>query len=229
MMKDLRALWQALYVDAEKARCVILTGEGEKAFCAGADLKERNNLDVETWKSQHAILEEAMMAMVQCPIPIIAAVNGYAFGGGLELVLASDFAYASIHATFAFPETKIGIIPGAMGTQNLPRSCGVRRAKEICFTGSPFSAVEALNWGIVNKLSEPHQLLSDVLSVALLISEKAPLATRQVKKALNASQPDLLSGYQFEIEAYNLLIPTRDRLEGVQAFNEKRKPKFTGN
>ena len=146
MMRDFRDLWQDMYVDSQGVRCIILTGKGDKAFCAGADLKERNNLDLATWQKHHATLEQAMLGMINCPIPIIAAVNGVAFGGGLELLLASDFAYSCDTATFAFPETKIGIMPGAMGTQNLPRACGLRRAKEICLTGAPFSAQDALEW-----------------------------------------------------------------------------------
>src|SRR5207245_10961056 len=105
-----------------------------KAFCDGADLKERNHIDLATWRSQHAVLQQAMLAMMDCRIPIIAAVNGVAFGGGLELTLASDFAYAAHPAIFAQSETKLGIMPGAMGTQNLPRACGARRAKELAYT-----------------------------------------------------------------------------------------------
>lgn len=229
MMLEFRQLWQTLHINKEAVKCIILTGQGEKAFCSGADLKERNNLDVTTWQKHHAILEEAMIAMLDCPIPIIAAVNGAAFGGGFELVLAADFAYAASHATFAFPETKIGIIPGAMGTQNLPTACGIRRAKEICLTGKPFSTHEALQWGIINKICEPKDLLKETLGAAAEICNSAPLATQQVKKALNASNPHLHSGYLFEIEAYNALLPTDDRIEGIRAFNEKRKPKFRGS
>lgn len=229
MMQDLRDLWQGLYVDSGKTRCVVATGKGDKAFCAGADLKERNGLDVETWQRQHAVLEQSITAMIHCPIPIIAAVNGVAFGGGLELLLASDFAYASKNARFAFPETKIGIMPGAMGTQNLPRACGLRRAKEICFTGEAFSAEQALQWGVVNRICESDDLLAATLAVAKNICDNAPLATRQVKKSLNASEEmPLGAGYLYEIEAYNYLLPTQDRLEGIAAFNEKRKPTFKG-
>jgi enoyl-CoA hydratase len=230
MMQELRDVWQELYVNSEDITCVLLTGKGDKAFCAGADLKERNNLDVRTWQQHHAVLEQAMLAMVSCPVPIIAAVNGAAAGGGLELVLASDFAYASSNATFAFPETKLGIMPGAMGTQNLARACGVRRAKEICFSGSTFSAKQALEWNIINKICEPATLLSEVEEIIKTISGNSLLAVRQVKKALNASeQMSLGAGYMYEIESYNYLIPANDRKEGIRAFNEKRKPNFSGN
>jgi len=229
MMRDLRDLWQEIYVNPKAIRCIILTGKGDKAFCAGADLKERNDIDVATWQKQHALLEQAMLAMLSCPVPIIAAVNGAAFGGGLELVLASDFAYAATSATFALPETKLGIMPGAMGTQNLPRACGARRAKEICFTGVAFSAEEALAWGIINKICAPGELLPEALSAAEKIAGNAPLAIRQVKTAINAAeQMNLTAGYMYELQAYNRLLPTQDRLEGIRAFNEKRRPEFKG-
>ena len=227
MMAELLRLWQEAEQDAD-TKCVVLTGAG-KAFCAGADLKERNGLTTETWREHHAILERAMEAMIACAVPIVAAVNGAAFGGGLELLLASDFAYAASHATFGFPEAKIGIMPGAMGTQTLPRACGVRRAKEICMTGDSFDAGEALAWGVVNRVCEPEALLEEVLGVARRICGNAPLSIRQVKRAVAAADDcDLLSGYRIEQEAYNTLIPTADREEGIRAFNEKRPPQFKG-
>jgi enoyl-CoA hydratase/carnithine racemase len=228
MMRELRDLWQSVNTTPDSFRCIILTGKGDKAFCAGADLKERNNLDTTTWMQQHAVLEQAMLAMVACPVPIIAAVNGAAFGGGFELLLAADFSYAADTATFGFPETKLGIMPGAMGTQNLPRACGTRRAKEICFSGLPFSATQALEWNIINKICKPDALMNDVLTTATIIAANAPLATRQVKKSINASDVPLDEGYRFEIEAYNQLLPTEDRVEGVEAFNEKRQAHFKG-
>lgn len=227
MMRELWQLWSGLIADPEDTRCIILTGSGEKAFCAGADLKERQGLELKIWRLQHIALQQAMLAMLDCPVPIIAAVNGVAFGGGLELTLASDFAYAATHARFAQSETKLGIMPGAMGTQNLPRACGLRRAKELTFTAEVFSAEDALQWGIVNKLCEPEQLMPAVCAAAEKIAANAPLAIRQAKKALNISQQsDLKSGYLYEIEAYNFLLTTKDRIEGIGAFNEKRKPIF---
>lgn len=226
MMHDLLNLWRALSVDTQKIRCVILTGAG-RTFCAGADLKARKDMSLATWREQHAVLQLAMQAMINCQIPIIAAVNGAAFGGGLELLLASDFAYAANTATFAQSEVKIGIIPGAMGTQHLPRACGLRRAKELCFTASSFSAAEADHWGIVNKLCEPDALMPTVLATARTICSNAPLAIRQAKKALNVSQHlSIESGYAVEVAAYHQVLLTKDRAEGIQAFNEKRKPSF---
>lgn len=227
MMNDLLHLWQNIVTTSY--RCVILTGQG-KAFCAGADLKARHNLDLDTWMNQHAVLQQAMLAMVDCPIPIIAAVNGYAFGGGLELAMASDFIYAVDTSIFAQSEVKVGIIPGAMGTQNLPRAAGLRRAKELCFTAQSFTAAEALDWGIVNRICTPTQLLAEATATAQLIAANAPLAIRQAKRALNkALDSELKEGYAFEVEVYNSILPSNDRIEGIAAFNEKRKPEFTGS
>src|SRR3989338_3357657 len=228
MMQELCTLWQQTTTDLYKnIRCIILTGSGDKAFCAGADLKERYNLDLATWQKQHVALEDAMLAMVDCPIPIVAAVNGAAYGGGLELVLACDFAYATTSATFAQSEVKLGLIPGAMGTQNLPNACGLRRAKELTFMGESFSAQQAFEWGIINKLCEPQKLLEEVTATAKKISENAPFADRKSKKAINQSRAaDIQAGYKYEIKVYSQVLSTTDRLEGIAAFNEKRPPKF---
>ena len=129
-------------------RCIVLTGTGEKAFCAGGDLKERNGMTDDEWRDQHVIVERVILLMGDCPIPIIAAVNGVAYGGGCELALNTDFIYASHQATFALTETRLGIMPGAGGTQNLARIAGVNRTKEIIFTARPFTAEQALQWGI---------------------------------------------------------------------------------
>ncbi len=229
MMTELRGLFTDLYVDPGQTNCIILTGAGERGFCPGADLKERDGMTDEVWRRQHAIVEQFVKAMHSCPIPIIAAVNGVAMGGGMETALACDFIYAADHARFAFPEVTRGIMPGAAGPQNLPRACGVRRAKEIVLTGAPFSAAEALDWGIANRLCKPETLLAEAMETARVIAANAPIGVRGAKKALDkAADLDRASGYDFEITAYNLTVPTEDRLEGVRAFNEKRKPVFKG-
>lgn len=229
MGRDLRDLFSGLYIRSEGIRCIVLTGSGSRSFCAGADLKERNEMTNEAWREQHAIFEQHVRAMLDCPIPLLAAVNGAAYGGGFEMVLTADFIYAANSARFALPETSLGIMPGASATQNLPRACGVRRAKEIIFTAEPFTAAQALAWGIVNKICEPEALLEEALATARRIASNAPLAVRQAKKAVSASADlDIKSGFAFELEAYNQLVPTRDRLEGIRAFNEKRKPDFRG-
>jgi enoyl-CoA hydratase len=156
-------------------------------------------------------------------------VNGAAFGGGCEFVAASDFAYAAQHARFALTEVTLGIMPGAMGTQNLPRAVGDRRAKEIILTGAPFSADEAAAWGLVSKVLPADELMPATLATAVRIARNAPISTRQAKKSISmASQTDIHIGYRYEVEAYNRMVPTEDRLEGVRAFNEKRKPEFKG-
>ena len=229
MGTDLRDLWVGLTRDAGDTRCVVLTGSGTKAFCAGGDLKERNGMTVETWQCQHEIFEEAYWTLMELPVPVIAAVNGHAYAGGLEMALACDFAYAVPGARFALTEVTIGIMPGAGGTQNLPRAAGERRAKEIILTGRPFSAAEALEWGVVNRIVEPDQLVSAALDTARTIAGNAPLSVRQAKKSIHLGlQTDLRTGLRIEVEAYNRLIGTEDRLEGIAAFNEKRKPQFRG-
>lgn len=229
MMRELQALWEIEVPQRTQLRCIVLTGSGDKAFCAGADLKERRNISLETWQQQHLALQQAMLAQTSCPVPIIAAVNGVAFGGGLELALACDFIYAANTAVFAQSEVKLGIMPGAMGTQNLPRACGIRKAKELSYTGEPFTAEQAYAWGIVSQISEPAALMAATLKTANAIAQNAPLAVRQVKKAINASLTlELAAGYRFELQAYQQLLTTKDRVEGIQAFNEKRKPIFIG-
>lgn len=226
---DTLDLWDGIAADPAQCRCIILTGAGERAFCAGGDLKERNGMTDEQWQAQHLIFERSMRALVACPVPVIAAVNGAAFGGGTEMALCADFAYAASTARFALTEVTLGIMPGAGGTQNLPRAVGERRAKEIILTGRPFTAAEALDWGMLNRVCSPDALMKDVLDTAQRIAENAPISTRQAKHSIHfGMQMDLASGMMFEIEAYNRLVPTEDRREGVLAFNEKRKPIFRG-
>ena len=229
MMRELGQCFAGFYVDPGAARCLVLTGAGDKAFCAGADLKERNGMPVETWRRQHAILEQTIRAMMDCPVPVIAAVNGAAYAGGCELALGCDFLYAAEHARFAQTEVSLGIIPGAMGTQNLPRAVGVRRAKEIILSGQPFTAQEALAWGLANRVLSGPELMPAVLAIAARIAANAPVAVRQAKAAIGkASDLDRANGYAYEIEAYNRAVDTADRVEGIAAFNEKRKPKWQG-
>ncbi len=229
MMEELRDLFSGFYVEPDRAACLVLTGEGSRGFCTGADLKERKGMSDEVWRRQHAIVEQMIRAIMDCPVPVIAAVNGAAYAGGMEIALACDFVYAVPTARFALTEVTLGIMPGAAGTQNLPRAVGVRRAKEIVLTGEPFTAEQALAWGMINKICEPDRLMSDALAVAARIAGNAPLSVRQAKKALDkATELDRSSGYAFEIEAYNRTVVTEDRQEGINAFNEKRKPKYKG-
>ena len=171
---ELRDLFTGFYVEPGEVRCVVLTGAGEKAFCAGGDLKERNGMTDAAWQRQHAIFEQMTLAVVECPIPIIAAVNGAAYGGGAELALACDFIYAARRARFALTEVTLGIMPGALGPQNLARAAGVRRAKEAVLTGLPFGAEEALAWGVANRVCENDALLDEALATAARIASNAP-------------------------------------------------------
>src|SRR5690348_15392626 len=229
MGHDQLDLWSRLTAEPGQIRCVVLTGSGDRAFCAGGDLKERDGMTPAAWQAQHELFERAFVALVECTVPVIAAVNGHAFGGGLEMALCCDFAYAVPNARFALSEVSLGIMPGGMGTQNLPRAVGERRAKELILTARPFSAAEALEWGVLNRVCEPGKLMEEALATAQAISANAPLSVRQAKKSIHYGlQMDLLTGYRFEIEAYNRLVDTEDRREGVKAFNEKRKPHFKG-
>jgi len=226
---DLVELFEALAVDLEEARVVIITGHGEKAFCAGGDLKQRNGMSDEAWRSQHLIFERMVRALMGCPIPLVAAVNGAAYGGGCEIAAASDFVYAASNARFALTEVTLGIMPGAGGTQNLARAIGERRAKELILSGLPFTALEAEAWGLVNRVVEPESLLETTLGMARRMAANGPLAVRQAKQAIHRGlQMSVWDGLAFEIEAYNRLVGTEDRREGVLAFNERRKPVFRG-
>jgi len=229
MGRDFLDLWTRLTEDAGEVRCAILTGAGEKVFCAGGDLKERHGMTREQWLRQHEIFERQYWALIDLPLPVIAAVNGHAYGGGLETVLSCDFAYAVKAARFALTEVTLGIMPGLGGTQNLPRAVGERRAKEIIMTGRPFGARQAYEWGLLNEVCEPQDLMPRVLETARTIAQNAPLSIRQVKKSVRfGMQMELKTAYRFEVEAYNHLVETEDRYEGIKAFNDKRKPVFKG-
>ena len=229
MGRDHADLWTRLAAESGDLRCAVLTGAGDRAFCAGGDLKERDGMTEEAWRAQHEIFERAFMALAECGVPVIAAVNGHAFGGGLEIALCCDFIYAVPGARFALSEASLGIMPGGMGTQNLPRAVGERRAKELILTARTFTAAEGRDWGLVNRVCEPATLREEALAAAQAIADNAPLSVRQAKKSIHYGLAmDLLTGYRFEIEAYNRLVESSDRREGVRAFNEKRKPKFQG-
>lgn len=229
MGRNLLDLWTRLTADGEAIRAVVLTGAGDRAFCAGGDLKERDGMTDATWRHQHEIFERAFFALGELPMPVIAAVNGHAYGGGLETALACDFIYATRQARFALSEVRLGIMPGGGGTQNLARAVGERRAKELILRAQAFDAEQALTWGLVNHLSEPGRVLEDALVSAAAMAANGPLAVRQAKKSIHwGLQGDLLTGCRFEIEAYNRLVSSEDRHEGVRAFNEKRVPDFKG-
>jgi enoyl-CoA hydratase len=229
MGHDLLAFFEAVNAAPAGVRCIVMTGAGERAFCAGGDLKERNGMTDEQWQDQHLLFERMVRAFIACPVPVIGAVNGAAYAGGCELALCCDFIYAAESARFALTEVTLGIMPGAGGTQQLPRAVGERRAKEIILTGRPFGAQEAYDWGMVNRLCAPGKVVDEALATARQISDNAPTSVRQAKHAIHFGlQMDLASGMMLEIEAYNRMVPTEDRREGIASFNEKRKPIFKG-
>lgn len=229
MGRDLLDLWSGLVAEPGEVRAVVLTGAGERVFCAGGDLKERDGMSKEQWQAQHEIFERQYWALLDCPMPVIGAANGHAFGGGLEMLLVCDFIYAARTARFALTEVTLGIMPGTGGTQFLPRAVGEARAKEIIFVGKPFAAEEAFQWGLVNRLCDPGAVVSSALATARAIADNGPLSIRQAKKSIHHGlDMDLKSALLYEIEAYNRLAASEDRVEGVRAYNEKRKPVFKG-
>jgi enoyl-CoA hydratase len=229
MGRELFTFFEEAALSPGERRCIVVSGRGEKAFCAGGDLKERNGMSDAAWVQQHLVFERMVRAILGCPVPVVAAVNGAAFGGGLEIAVCCDFIYAAHHSRFALTEVTLGIMPGGGGTQNLPRGVGQRRAMELILTGRPFSAVEAHEWGLVNSVFPAADLLEATLETAGRIAANAPISTRQAKRAIALGmQMSLADGLAFEIEAYNRLVPTEDRREGIASFSEKRRPVFKG-
>ena len=228
MGEDLLRCFDELHRD-RAVRAVVFTGAGTKAFCVGGDLKEREGMTDETWRAQHVIFEAAAARVLHCPVPVIAAVEGFAMGGGCELAVLSDFVVCGETAVFAVPEVTRGIFPGIGGTQLLPRILGAPMAKEMIFTGRRVDAREAKAIGLVNHVVPAGQARTRALEIAATIADNGPFAVRQAKKAVNrGGETDLETGMILAIEAYNNTVTTDDRLEGVRAFNEKRKPRFTG-
>ena len=228
MGRELLSCFESLFWDKE-ARVVILTGTGEKAFCVGGDLKERQGMTDDDWRDQHVIFEQAALRLLHCPQPVIAAVEGFAMGGGCELAVLSDFIVASETAVFAVPEVTRGIFPGIGGTQMLPRIVGGPFAKEMVYTGRRVPAEEAKAVGLINHLVPAGQAAAKAREIAETIAQNGPIAVRQAKKAVSwGSEVDLETGMRLSIEAYNITVNTEDRLEGVRAFNERRPPAFQG-
>ncbi|BFH13976.1 enoyl-CoA hydratase [Paenibacillus melissococcoides] len=210
-------------------RCIVVTGAGEKAFCAGADLKERAGMDMNRVRRTVSLIRQSINDLEALPQPVIAAVNGAALGGGMELALACDIRIASETATFALTETSLGIIPGAGGTQRLPRLIGKGRAKELIFTARKIGAKEARDMGVVEYVAPLESLLDKALEIAGQIVRNAPIAVAEAKFAIDKGcDADLSTGLAIEQNAYEVTIPTKDRLEGLQAFKDKRPPIFKG-
>jgi enoyl-CoA hydratase/carnithine racemase len=228
MLRELRAAVEDVQFDAS-VRCVVITGAGDRAFCAGADLKERAGMSEDEVRRYIETIRSTFTLVENLPVPVIAAVNGVALGGGTELALASDLRLVSENATMGLTETSLAIIPGAGGTQRLPRIIGKAKAKELIFTARRLDASEALAVGLANKVVPLAHLAEEAAAWAEAITKNGPVALRAAKRAIDRGlEMDLASGLVFESTCYEMTIPTEDRREGLAAFREKRKPVYQG-
>lgn len=217
-------------IDSDRdLRVLIITGSGEKAFVAGADITELADLDSEKALAFAKRGQAVMRRLEILKIPVIAAVNGFALGGGTELACACDFIFASENAKFGQPEVLLGLMPGFGGTQRLARFVGIGNARELIYTGDQINAQQALEMGLVNKVFKQDKLLDETLKVARTISQRAPLGVAACKEAINDGYDvSLDKGLQFEADLFGDLFDTDDVKEGTKAFLEKRPPKFQG-
>lgn len=215
--------------DDETVKVIVLTGAGQKAFVAGADISEMCSMDALQAHDFAAKGQQLMLQIEKMTKPVIAAVNGYALGGGLELALAADFIYASDCAKFGFPEVTLGVIPGFGGTQNLSRLIGKNKANELVFSGNLIDAQQALKWGIVNQTFTPEELLPKTLEIAAKIAAAGTLAVNYAKDAIcNGLQMSKENGFRYEASLFSILFTSSDQKEGMAAFLEKRKANFKG-
>lgn len=227
-LRELKEVADLISLDPE-VRVVIFTGAGEKSFSAGADLKERKTLNETEVRRNVKAIRDTFNSIASLPQPTIAAVNGYALGGGFELMISCDFAIASEGVVMGLTETSWAIIPGAGGTQRLPRLVGEMRAKELILTARKFRAEEGVDLGIVLKVVNKENLLFSCQQLAKDMMKNGPVAIKQAKYAITQGMnTDLQTGLAIESKAYELVIPTEDRLEALLAFSEKRSPQFTG-
>ena len=227
-LRRLRTLFFELSGDLS-VRAVLITGAGERAFCAGADLKERRTMPAERVPIFVKNIRRTMDDLEALPQPTIGVVNGFAFGGGTELLLACDMRVAAPHAKLGLTETSLAIIPGAGGTQRLPRLIGKARAKDLILTARRLDASEALAIGLVNRIAPEGELMSGALELAAAIAKNGPVAVRAAKRAVDVGcELSLTEGLAVEAGCYEETLPTQDRLEALAAFAEKRPPRFTG-
>jgi enoyl-CoA hydratase len=214
--------------DSDDVNCIVITGQG-KAFVAGADIAELAGCNVEGGTEKAVIGHKMMRTIENCPWPVIAAVNGFALGGGCELALACDFRLASEKAKFGQPEVNLGIIPGYGGTQRLPRLIGAGKAKELVYTGNIINAEEAYRIGLADEIYPLEELMDKAMDMAKLIVSKGPLAIKAAKKCINEGlEGTLKEGCELESQAFGELYGSEDTPEGLNAFLEKRPPQFKG-
>lgn len=229
VMRELVSLFHGFVADNDRPRAALLTGAGDKAFVAGADIAEMANLNGAQAKAFSDLGHRLAALMESAPFPIIAAVNGYALGGGCELALACDFIYASEHAKFGQPEVNLGVIPGFGGTQRLARRIGPARAREWIYTGEMIGANDALRLGLVNRVVPHEQLLAQARDTAAVIATKGPLAIAAAKRVmLRGLDQDLVNANELEAAQFAALFGSDDQIEGMKAYLEKRKPSFQG-
>jgi enoyl-CoA hydratase len=227
LIDDVIAALDALEADPD-LRAIVLTGAG-RAFCVGADLAERAAMDERAVFAHRKRVVALFDRVARCETPLVAAVNGAAYGGGAELALLCDVIVAADEAVFRFPEVALGIIPGGGGCYTLVRAVGLYRAKELVLTARKVAAGEALALGLVSRVVPADRLLAEAHALATAIAENPPIAVRQAKRALNfAADHAFASSLAFETEAYHACIHTADRREALQAFREKRAPRFRG-
>jgi enoyl-CoA hydratase len=214
----------------EDCRVLVLTGAGDKAFVSGADINELSQFSPLQAKFFSKRGHSVFAKLQQLPMPVIAAVNGYALGGGCEIALACDFIYAAENAKFGLPEITLGLIPGFGGTQRLPRRIGENMAKELIFTGRMISAEEALRIGVVNSVHASESLMEAVMKTAASIAAKGKFSLQAAKQTINRGlDVDMASGCNIEADAFALCLASVDAKEGTQAFLEKRKAEFKGS
>lgn len=226
VLEELDAVMQEVY-DDENIKAAIVTGEGKKAFVAGADIAEFIELTDDRGAELAKRGQDIFFKIENCPKPVIAAVNGFALGGGCELAMACHFRLASDNAKFGQPEVNLGIIPGYGGTQRLPMLVGKGKAMELIMTGNMIDANEAKVLGLVNHVTSPESLLEKTKEILAVILTKSPVAVSKVIDAVNACYDNNKNGFEEEVKLFGEVFTSDDKKEGTQAFVEKRKPVFT--
>jgi enoyl-CoA hydratase/carnithine racemase len=228
LLRELRGRVEAAAGD-RALRAVVITGQGDRAFCAGADLKERSRMSAEEVHAFHAAVRDGFAGIERAPQPFVAALNGAALGGGLELALACDLRVAAEGVEVGLPEVSLGIIPGAGGTARLPRLVGVARAKDLILTGRRVGAAEALAMGLVSRVAPAGQVVPAAVALAEQVARNAPISLRQAKRAIDGGfHLPLEEALALENRLYQDCLASRDRVEALRAFAEKRPPVFTG-